>query len=167
MSAIVSVGVGLLGVIIGSASSWLLVWRQHQLSTVLDLHREFNSGQLARSRHVASKLVAQNPAKTYLELYQKLSVEDMADVWAVVYFYQRLWLLVKHRQIQRKYVPELFAENFYYWLTVSYESQLMPLDLPVARQVAAFRNWMDRRTTELERQQWREAVTVWEKPIKE
>ena len=50
----------------------------------------------------------------------------MQDVWNVVFFYERLWLLIKHGQIRESYVKELFADVFYYWLTISFQSQLVP-----------------------------------------
>jgi hypothetical protein len=154
-----SIGAGLLGVIIGSASSWLLVRRQYQLSTVLDMHREFNSGQLARARHVASKLVVQHPKKTYHQLYQELSAEDMHEIWSVVYFYQRLWLLIKYHQVRSEYVTELFADVFYYWLALSFESQLIPDGMPVAAHIMELRGWMDKHTNEHDQQQWRTTAT--------
>jgi hypothetical protein len=159
-NTILTIGAGLLGVIVGSTSSWLLVRRQYQLSTILDMHREFNSGDLARSRHVASKLVAQHQSKTYHELYQELSAENMHEIWCVVYFYQRLWLLIKYHQVRSKYVTELFADVFYYRLALSFERQLIPDDVPVAGHIAELRGWLDNHTTEQDRQRWR--TTDWD-----
>jgi hypothetical protein len=160
---LLSVGSGLLGVILGVTSSWLLVRRQHQLTITLDLHREFNSGQMARSRHVAGKLVLEHHNKTYLELYQQLSPEQMQDIWNVVYFYQRLWLLIKHGHIRKDYVKELFADVFYYWLTISFQSQLVPIETHSAHHIADLRDWMDGHTTDEERRRWSEAAATWDR----
>jgi hypothetical protein len=103
----------------------------------LDLHREFKSGQMATSRNVAAKLVLEHHTKTYLELYQQLKPEQMQDVWNVVYFYERLWLLINHGHIRKDYVKELFADTFYYWLTISFQSQLVPIETHSARNIAA------------------------------
>src|SRR5258708_22995167 len=159
---LLSVGSGLLGVIVGGTRSWLLVRRQHQLTMTLDLHREFKSGQMATSRHAAAKLVLEHHTKTYLELYQQLKPEQMQDIWNVVYFYERLWLLINHRHIRKDYVKELFADIFYYWLTISFQSQLVPIETHSARNIASLRDWMDRHTTDEERQRWREAATTWD-----
>lgn len=159
---LLSVGSGMLGVILGASSSWLLVRRQHQLTTTLDLHREFNSGQIARSRHVASKLVLEHQTKTYLDLYKELEPEQMHDIWNVVYFYERLWLLINHGQVRKSYIKDLFADVFYYWLTISFQSQLIPVETRAARHIEALRDWMNGRTTDEERQQWREGAVTWD-----
>jgi hypothetical protein len=163
-SAIISAMAGLVGVLIGAGSSWVLVRRQHQLATTLEMHREFNTGEMAISRHLAWKLALDNRTKTYMELYQELPFEQMRCFWEVVIFYQRLWLLIRHHHIRSDYAAELFADQFYAWLALSLESQFIPLDVQIARDISALRDWMDRRTTAEDRRRAREEAIAWEEP---
>jgi hypothetical protein len=163
-SAIISAAAGLLGVLIGAGSSWVLARRQHRLATTLEMHREFNTGEMAMSRHLAEKLALDNRAKTYMELYQELPFEQMKCFWEVVSFYQRLWLLIRHRHIRKDYAAELFADEFYAWLALSLESQLLPLEVQIARDISALRDWMDRHTTAEDRRRAREEAVTWEQP---
>ena len=162
-SALLGAVAGLLGVLIGVSSSWLLTRRQHQLSMTLAMHREFNTGDLATSRHLAWKLLLDHPPKTYLELYREIPPDQMQHVWAVAYFYQRLWVLIKHGHIRSDYVPELFADIFYSWIKSTFEQQLLPLQSQVARDVAALGEWMDKHTTLDDRRRALEENAAWDR----
>jgi hypothetical protein len=85
-----------------------------------------------RSRNLAGKAVIDNRSFSFEEMRAQLSPEVTQHVWNVMYFYQRLCLAIKLRDVHRSHVPEMFGENFCWWYTKSYEHQLVPLNWQAA-----------------------------------
>ncbi len=81
----------------------------------------------------------------------------MQHVWNVVYFYQRLSLAVQHRGLHNKYVPQLFGDIFYWWYERSFRNQYIPLHTTISEDLDSLRKWMDKHTSEADRQRWRQA----------
>jgi hypothetical protein len=67
---------------------------------------------MTHSRNLAGKAVRDHSSETFDAMRRKLSPDVTQHVWNVLYFYQRLWLAIKYKNIQEDYVPEMFGENF-------------------------------------------------------
>jgi hypothetical protein len=155
METLVSAGAGLIGTVVGAAIAWLTGRRQRRLETVFAMHREFLAPELARSRHLGGMAVREHRLKTFDAMWATLAPEEMQDIWNVMYFYQRLWLAIKYRSIQERYVPEMFGENFWWWYIKCYKDQLVPLDWQASRHIEALKNWIERNADQNEVEKWR------------
>jgi hypothetical protein len=110
MEALVGAAAGLLGTMLGALLTWLITTRQRRLATTFDMHREFNSPEMIRSRYKASELLEAHSDENLAELRQRLGRVEMQGVWNVVNFYQRLWLPVRYGSLRNEYVPGLFGD---------------------------------------------------------
>jgi hypothetical protein len=127
MEAWISAGAGLLGTLVGAGITWFAARRRDRLETAFALHREFHAPDMTHSRSLAGKTVRDHGSETFDAMREKLSPDATQHVWNVPYFYQRLWLAIKYKNIQKDFVPEMFGENFCWWYLKSYEEQLLPL----------------------------------------
>lgn len=164
MQPFVSVGAALLGTVVGAAIAWLAGRRQHRLETAFAMHREFHAPEMTRSRNLAGKTVIEHRSDSFEVMRKTLPPEETQHVWNVLYFYQRLWLAIKYKNIRESYVPEMFGENFCWWYVKSYKDQLMPLDWQAGRHIAALMNWIERHTDEAELARWRERARKLDDP---
>jgi hypothetical protein len=80
---------------------------------------------------------------------------ELQDVWNVMYFYQRLWLAVRHGHVHKRYVPGLFGDVFYWWWEHSFQRQLVPLPTEPAQHVQALQHWLEAHSTQDDRTRWR------------
>ncbi len=134
------------GAVTGAGVTYFLTLRRAKLQTLLDLHREFNSPEFSDVRQRAHKFLRSNSTTLFPDL------DGLPEAWAayaVSRFYQRLWLLVQHRQVPRKHVGRLFGEVFFLWFYGHFERQLVPTDWQSARDVEALKHWFDARCSDL------------------
>jgi hypothetical protein len=155
METLVSVGAGLIGTLVGAAIAWLAGSRQRRLETAFAMHREFHASEMTHSRNLAGKTVREHRSETLDAIRRKLAPEQTQHVWNVLYFYQRLWLAINYGSIHKRYVPEMFGENFWWWYVKSYRDQLVPLDWQASRHIAALMDWMERNADQNEMERWR------------
>ncbi|HEV8649303.1 MAG TPA: hypothetical protein VG276_07840 [Actinomycetes bacterium] len=156
MGALISVGAGLLGTLVGAAITWFAARRRDRLETAFAMHREFHAPEMTHSRNLAGKTVRDHGSETFDAMRRKLSADATQHVWNVMYFYQRLWLAIKYRNIHESYVSEMFGENFCWWYVKSYEDQLVPLDWQASHHIAALMRWIEGNTEQIELERWRE-----------
>lgn len=114
----------LLGTLVGSLISWFIGNRQKKLQATFDLHREFHSGELYKSRVIANRLISNNLTASLDEILQKFPEEEF-HLLQVANFYQRLHIAIKHQQINLELVPDLFGEVFVLWYEVFFRDQLL------------------------------------------
>jgi hypothetical protein len=164
MEALISVASGLVGTLVGAAIAWLAARKAHRLKTVFEMHREFHSPEMTRSRSLAGVTVRECSSESFDTIRRVLTPEETQHIWNVMYFYQRLWLGIKYKNAHEKYVGEMFGENFYWWYLKSYHDQLIPLDWQAARHIAALMAWIERHSSREQLEQWRERATSMEDP---
>jgi hypothetical protein len=167
MQTLVSVGAALLGTVVGAVIAWLAGRRQHRLETAFAMHREFHAPEMTCSRNLGGKTVRKHRSDSFEAMRTGLAPEETQHVWNVMYFYQRLWLAIKYKNIRESYVPEMFGENFCWWYDKSYKDQLVPLDWQAGRHIAALMNWIGRHTDEDELARWRERARRLDDPWRE
>ncbi len=127
---------------------------EEAIRTAIELHREWNSESLYRSRTLAGKLVREFPTDTMLEIEAVVPTERAVHVWIVVGFFQRLAFLVQHEKIHRAMTLELFGELFVWWWIVSFERQLATCDWDARDRILGLKDWFYRNTTEAQREPW-------------
>ena len=107
-----SLAAGLVGVLVGAYLFWTSTRRHRRIEMIFALHKEYNSIDMVQARYRASALLGENPKVSYNELRVTLGGVQMQDVWTVVSFYRRLWLMIKHGGVYQKPIPELFGDYF-------------------------------------------------------
>jgi hypothetical protein len=169
--ALISVVTGLVGTLVGAAIAWLAGNRSHRLETAHDMHREFHSPEMTHSRNLGGALVRKHSSKTYDEMRRMLSPEDTQHIWNVMYFYQRLSLAIKNASIHKKYVGEMFGENFIWWYLKSYDKQLVNIKIDedlrwqASRDIAWLQKWLDQNTDRKQFDQWVRRANKMQDPI--
>ena len=101
-----------MGALVGAAAAWFAGRVQHRLETTFSMHREFHSPEMTRSRNMAGQTVRDNRSSSFEDMRVKLSPEVTQHVWNVMYFYQRLCLAVKLRDVHSSYIPEMFVCSY-------------------------------------------------------
>jgi hypothetical protein len=181
MAALVSVATGLIGTLVGAAIAWFVGRRQYRLEATSIMHREFNAPEMTHSRNLAGKTVRQQYPKNFDVIRTTLDPEETQHVWNVMYFYQRLWLAIKYQNIHKKYVCEMFGENFYWWYIKSYQVQLVApegekrekeqkkgeqgLNWQAARHIEELWNWFEKEADRNDSERWRKRANEMSDPI--
>jgi hypothetical protein len=164
METLISVAAGLVGTVVGAAIAWLAGRRQRRLETAFAMHREFHAPDMTHSRSLGGKTVRDHPSENFDVMRRGLRPDETQHVWNVMYFYQRLWMAIKYRNIHEDYVAEMFGENFCWWYMKSYSDQLVPLDWEASRHVAALMKWIEHHADEIQLAQWRERARTMDDP---
>lgn len=164
VAILVPIAAGLVGALVGAAAAWFAGRVQHRLETTFAMHREFHSPEMTRSRNLAGQTVRDNRSSSFEDMRVRLSPEVTQHVWNVMYFYQRLCLAVKLRDVHRSYIPEMFGENFCWWYSRSYEHQLVPLNWQAGRHIKWLMNWIEDSAPADELQKWRTRAAAIEDP---
>lgn len=89
--------------------------KQKKLDTTFNMHREFNSEAMHKSRNTAGHLVEKYPLFSIRDYHKQLPIEETVHLSNVLGFYYRLALLVKHDQTDIAYIPELFGQILVWW----------------------------------------------------
>jgi uncharacterized membrane protein len=127
---------------------------ERRIQAVIDLHREWNSETVYRSRTSAGKLVRRFPESSYFEIEDLVQYEEGSDIWVVVGFFQRLDFLTRHDKVQTEMVRDLFGELFVWWWVVSFATQLDRCDCDARTQMIILRDWFYAKTTQEQRAPW-------------
>ena len=127
----------------GALISRYLTRIKERVSLAFDMHKEINGLEMSRHRRIAGKFIETHPVKNFREL-SVVDEEKTISVLMIMRFYQRLWLSVKHGQIKKNLVNELFSEVFYYWYYLSYQHNLLVLDWDAAAQIKELASWMEK-----------------------
>lgn len=125
-----------------------------RIQCTIDLHKEWNSEAIYKSRNIASKLLMRNPRSTIFQIEEIEPPEDAAHIWIVVGFFQRLEFLVEHAKVHESMAIELFAELFTWWWSASYKHQLAPCNCDASDQLLVLNAWFESNTTEEKREPW-------------
>ncbi|MFL6259970.1 MAG: hypothetical protein ACJ76Y_09685 [Thermoanaerobaculia bacterium] len=120
---------------------------------LLDLYRDFNSLEFCGARNEAHKFLQQHPDKN---IHQAETLAGGHHVFAVVRFYQRLWLLINNKLIPTKFVGRLFGEVFYLWYYDHFEDRLLPLQWQIARNIESLKGWFEENCSVNETKLWTE-----------
>jgi hypothetical protein len=126
-----------------------------RLDTAFSMHREFNSESLHRSRNLAGGLIAKHPRLSIQEIHARLPIEETVHFSNVTGFYNRLALLIRHEQIDKRFVPELFGRLFVWWWVNLFEGRTSPGWENVER-IEDLHRFIQEHTSEDDYQRWME-----------
>lgn len=128
------------------------------------MHREFHSPEMTRSRNLAGQTVMDHRSCSFEEIRAKLSPDVTQHVWNVMYFYQRLCLAIRLRDVYGSHIPEMFGENFCWWFSKCYEYQLVPLNWQAGRHIEWLMDWIEHHADKDELEKWRARAASMEDP---
>jgi hypothetical protein len=135
MSGIIGAVSGLIGAFGGAAIGGWVSWKitrkqiqtavdQKKLENTFNMHKEFFGESMNHSRTQAGKLICKYPDTSLEKIDTDVSSNESVHLWIVLGFYQRLSLMIKHKQIIEPYIPDLFGALFtWYWVNC-FESNL-------------------------------------------
>jgi hypothetical protein len=155
MGIVVSIGAGLVGALVGAVAAWFAGSAQHRLETTFAMHREFHSPEMTRSRNLAGQTVTDHRSSSFAQIRATLPPDVTQHVWNVMYFYQRLYLAIRFRDVYGSHIPDMFGETFCWWYSTCYEHQLVPLDWQAGRHIKWLMDWIERHADADELEKWR------------
>jgi hypothetical protein len=154
-------GAAAFGACLGATLAWLVSKRRTQVQTAFDMHHEYFDSLVA-SRESAVRFIRDHPQGDLAQLWRSVSPAEMEPLWQIVYFYERLWVALKHHYINPKLVPELFGDSFNYWYQECFERQLVPVNDPTARHIADLRSRLLKRARAADVEVWEKYRKVWQ-----
>ncbi len=109
----------------------------------MDLHREFSSERLGKSRSEALAFLKKHWDMSFDEISDTPSLAlEAVPLFEIVYFYERLWVLVNFKQVSVSAIPDLFGEIFLWWYTVSFRQQLLRCDWKSSQDIESLYLWL-------------------------
>jgi hypothetical protein len=128
---------------------------QKRQETTFDMHREFNSEAMHKSRNIAGEIVEKFPTLSIDEYHKQLPNSQSVHLSHVMGFYYRLALLVKHNQVEMNFISELFGRNLLWWWVNLCDGRLAPdwenvqgieslVQVVQEKSPDEYRRWLDR-----------------------
>lgn len=147
---------GILGTLLGSFIAWLTSDRHAKMQTTLELHREFNSGEVLKSRRPADRVFAKYMDQTYDQFSSLLEPEEYSHIWNVIHFYQRLWIVIKHKQLVNSMAPDMFGEVFMRWYIPYFEKMIVqhPKGWSTGKNIGELKKWFENNSDRANFEKW-------------
>lgn len=148
-------GISLISALFGGVISYLITRHLNRVNTTFELHSEFNTTEMLDHRIKAESCISKYSNLTYSEIeFEHGREEELRSLCIIVGFYQKLWLAIKYSRVDKKLIPELFGEIFYWWYLVSFKEKLIPSDWETASSVNELKKWIDKRVDQKKIKQW-------------
>lgn len=150
---------------LGALITRRLVKKDKATATTLRLYDEWNSESMLATRHAIQEVreFFDRDEKNNLESrHRSLRPEDRAGIWKIIYFYEKLFVLIDNKECDEKLIPDLFGETFYWWYRNCFEAKLVPLEYRTsAIRILNLKNWLEEKSP-LKILEWkkREAATT-------
>jgi hypothetical protein len=96
---------GLLGVVVGALWTRYSGKQQQKTANTFLLHSEFCGKEMNEVRYLAGELIKKHPTEELDALYRRLPTQETTPLWTLMDFYNRLWISLKHNQLQDSLVP--------------------------------------------------------------
>jgi len=162
-----------IAVIVGNsqkAQECLLNEQAHKTSLAFDMHREFHAKSMLMARSEAVKFAYKDSCQTPDKL--DIATDPAAPkLLAVIHFYQRLSLAVKHDQINKGVVPDLFGEAFVWWCQRCFKSRLQPTGWESWQRIDELMKWLIENVKSEDLKSWKSerknTALGWAPPVKE
>jgi hypothetical protein len=148
--------VGLLGTLLGALIAWRVAVRIARQNLTFEMHKEFNGKEMSEHRVRAQNFVLQHRSRTFAEISSTEKVDDLVPIWNVMRFYHRLAVVVRHRRVSHKLVPELFGGVFVWWYEVCYRTMLLPTGWESAREIDWLYGWLKKRASKAQWERWQQ-----------
>lgn len=145
----------LCGILIGAAITGLRERSGRKTVNTYALHREFSEHDMLKSRIKAEQLLRKNKGKRFVELYDRLPADDMAEIMVVVRFFERLHIYTANKQVNPDVVADLFGENFVYYQEQYFRAGFEGSSWKVGTQLEDLFKWFADQTDRAEFERWR------------
>ena len=156
--------ISLVSALFGAAISYLITRHLNRVNTTFELHSEFNTTEMLGHRIKAESCINKYSNLTYTEVELKHGQqEEFRSLCVVIAFYKKLWLAIKYSRVDKKLIPELFGEIFYWWYLVSFKEQLIPSDWETASSINELKKWIDKRVDQRKIKQWSRRPMIYAK----
>ena len=124
---------GFIGTIIGASITWWVTKRANVIAATLRLYEEWNSESMLATRHGVQEVKEffdHDEKNTLDSRFRSIKPEQRAAIWKIIYFYEKLYVMIDNNQCNKKLIPDLFGETFYWWYINCFEAKLLPLENP-------------------------------------
>lgn len=150
--------------------SYFYAAHKFKIDNAFELQKEFNDTENYRRRHEAwgfmeMKCYALN---RHLEYYRGSSENwsnaqpNIGTVYFLLSFFERLWLVIQHERVKRRFVRTVFGRVFFWWYIMYFEDFV--LKSPGSREHGYFRylndlkKWFEFHTPKTRVDQWVKAA---------
>jgi hypothetical protein len=164
---------GIMAVLIGAllaVPSYFYAARKFKIDNAFELQKEFNDTENYRRRHEAwgfMEMKCYVPNK-YLDYYRG-SAENwsggqphISTIYFLLSFFERLWLVIQHERVKRRFVRRVFGRVFFWWYIMYFEDFV--LASPDSRghgyfkYLTDFKKWLEFHTPRTRIDQWEKAA---------
>ena len=157
-SILLSTALGLVGMLIVSSVTWWVTKKATATEATLRLYEEWNSESMIATRHTiqeAKEFFDRDEKTPFDSKFRSISPENRAHIWKIIYFYEKLYVMVSNHQCNNKLIPDLFGETFYWWYVNCFESKLLPLENRISSiRIRSLKNWLDKNAAPAEVSRW-------------
>ncbi|MCK6583321.1 MAG: hypothetical protein L6Q49_09515 [Anaerolineales bacterium] len=111
---LISTALGFIGTIVGASITWRVTKRASATAATLRLYEEWNSESMLVTRHGVQEVrefFDRDENNTLDSRYRSLSPEQRASIWKIIFFYEKLYVMIENDQCNKKLIPDLFGEE--------------------------------------------------------
>ena len=162
----ISTALGFIGTVVGASVTWWVTKKASATATTLRLYEEWNSESMLATRHGVQEVrefFDRNEKNNLDSRYRSLNPEQRASIWKIIFFYEKLYVMIDNNQCNRRLVPDLFGETFYWWYLNCFEAKLLPLEYRISTiRIRKLKNWLDKTASPVDLARWmrHEAATT-------
>ncbi|NPA72062.1 MAG: hypothetical protein GXO35_04460 [Gammaproteobacteria bacterium] len=157
-SILLSTGLAFVGTIIGATVSWFATKKSNATAATLRLYEEWNSESMLVARHEVQEvqvLFDRNKETNLDAIFHLIDPKHRAQIWKIIHFYEKLYVMLDNNQCNNKLIPALFGEHFYWWYLHCFEAKLLPSENRISSvRIRNFKNWLDRHASGNDISRW-------------
>jgi hypothetical protein len=150
---------GLIGTLIGASITWWVAKRASAIAATLRLYEEWNSESMLATRHGVQEVKEffdRDEKNTLDSRFRSIKPEQRAAIWKIIYFYEKLYVMIDNNQCNKKLIPDLFGETFYWWYINCFEAKLLPLENRTSSiRIRKLKKWLDKKASPNEISRWK------------
>ena len=166
---IISSVFGFIGVMVGAFITRWMAKRDDATNLSLRLFDEWNSVSMIEIRHQVQEyrdFFDRNRATSLDKTFRSTDPERRAQIWMIIRFYDKLYVMILHNQVNKKLIPELFGDSFYWWFTNCFDAKLLPSgDRIEAIRIKSLMEWFEKNTPLEIQNRWKQRELVTTKKI--
>lgn len=142
--------------LVGALIALLIAKRRRNFENTISLHKEFSSGDLLKARNKAEKVLKKFPLTSYLDFKDSITDEDRDQLWIVIHFYQRLYISIKHNEVRKDLIIDLFGEVFVsWWYLPFFERSFVLIDWTSCKRLKSLYQWFEANSEIADFNKWR------------
>ncbi|MBL8002309.1 MAG: hypothetical protein JNL05_10140 [Flavobacteriales bacterium] len=137
----VTLGSGVLGVVLGFGVSAFSAKRIRRRDLTYAMHREFFGVEMGDVREAARARLPWIIDHSFRELDEdRANATANLPIWKMMRFYQRLAVMMEHNEIHRPSMPGLFGGTFIWWYEVYFKGATQNINWSMASHMEILHN---------------------------